>query len=756
MSRDPGTDIVFWTIGTVLTLALIIAGALFFGSIILLVLAVVGIAKAISWYVSLPKKQPAVGDVVPAQLSQPVFPTAEDFLDAHLQRLFQNSTKSSAPCFAIYEEMARVAFALYAAEDLANPLPPIPSGDLIHQGRYQDMLSERATRTADPTLTLALINNALASSFNSLIGHLPPMARGTSTTANVDATSACTVPLIDILPDIGRVVFETITPYFSREIDDLRLFKALRRQLDVDAAEASGVSYPAPVDDLVMPYEHKGSPAEIVRAYLHDTPLEDLFYVQVPFAIPDHPYRFEHTFCLGPSGSGKTTLLQQIVLDDLAKPDPPAMVIIDPKGLMVERLQRLDVFNSDTGRLKDRLIIVDPTTDPPPALNMFHPADKWNRMYADNVRRQIENQTISTYSYIFSSLESALTQKQTVAFTFAVRLLFTMQTANIHTLIDFLDDPAKTLAQSKFRLHIERLDETSRRFFQNDYYSTSFGETRQQIKARLYSILQRPEFVAMFSTPERKLDMFDCLQKRKIVLVNTAMSVLGSEGSQLFGRYMIALTLNAAFERISLKNKNLWNPAFLIIDEFQLFADEIKTPELLRLAREYNLGVTIAVQDMHGRPFNDSLRNAISTNTSIKYAASPEGVDINYAARDLRCDPEFLRQQTKTATHARFACYVRGLTERAVSISVPFGNTDDQPQMTHTAHARLIELNRERLTVPPAQPAPVPQPVSPAPVPASVAPSPPPASPTSASAAVAPPPANDPDAGAHTDAAAKW
>lgn len=413
-----------------------------------------------------------------------------------------------------------------------------------------------------------------------------------------------------------------------------------------------------------------------------------------PRPIPDH-IRYEHTLIVGGSGAGKTTLIQQLILDDLAKPDPPAMVIIDPKGLMIDRLQRLALFNPDNGRLKDRIVVIDPTQSP--ALNMFDPGTNRFRMYSDTVRRQIESQAISNFSYIFSSVGSKLTDKQSVPFTFVVRLLFTMKAATIHTLVDVLDDPAKTLAQSRFAPDIGRLDDMSRRFFANDYFTSNYSETRQQIKSRLFSLLMRPEFVEMFSRPERRLDMVECLQQRKIVLVNTSMGILGPEGSQTFGRYIIALVLNAAFARIAMPRKE-WNPAFLIVDEFQEYADELKTPELLRMAREYNLGVVMATQVLHGSPFNDALRNSMSVNTSIKYAAGVEAQDLGYMARDMRCQTDFITSRKRTATHANFACYVRNLLDHPMSIEVPLGNVDRQPQMTQSQLQRLLHLNAQRLT----------------------------------------------------------
>jgi energy-coupling factor transporter ATP-binding protein EcfA2 len=391
--------------------------------------------------------------------------------------------------------------------------------------------------------------------------------------------------------------------------------------------------------------------------------------------IPDH-IRFEHTHILGPSGSGKTTLIEHLILTDLAKPDPPAMVILDPKGLMVERISKLAIFND---RLKSRLVIVDPTTEPLPALNMFDPPPKGT-----------ENQVISNFAYIFSQARAPLTAKMVPLFTFAVRLMFAIPGANIFTLMDLFDDSPK---ERKFQHHIARLsDEASRRFFSNDFYSSIYAETRQQIKSRLYEIISRPELTEMFNAPVRKLDMFNCLQQRKIVLVNTGMMKLGPTGSQLLGRFIISSTLNAAYRR-SLIPRDQWNPAYLFVDEFQDFADDEKTPELLRLAREYNLGVVLAHQNMHSLELNDALRTTISTNTSIKYCSSPEAIDQAYMARDLRCDTDFLKLFTAPGT---FACFARGMNlQHPFLTTVQFGSIDRQPKMSAATHqAVFLEAKR--------------------------------------------------------------
>ena len=121
-------------------------------------------------------------------------------------------------------------------------------------------------------------------------------------------------------------------------------------------------------------------------------------------------------------------------------------------------------------------------------------------------------------------------------------------------------------------------------------------------------MLRVPAFDAMFSTHENKIDMFDHLQNGRVVLISSAKGILGTEGSQLFSRYMVALTLQAAFERITVP-KQQWHPALLVIDEAQDVVDEVKTQELLQQAREFKLGVTDRSPADQGSAYRGSFRN---------------------------------------------------------------------------------------------------------------------------------------------------
>jgi hypothetical protein len=127
-------------------------------------------------------------------------------------------------------------------------------------------------------------------------------------------------------------------------------------------------------------------------------------------------------------------------------------------------------------------------------------------------------------------------------------------------------------------------------------------------------VLQVPAFDRMFSTKQNKLDMFAAMQSRKVVLVNTSKALLKSDASTLFGRYMIALAMKAAYERVATQDRPA---AFLFIDEAADYFDE-NIEVLLSQARKFNVGIIVAHQHMD--QLTTELRSSLAANTSIKMA----------------------------------------------------------------------------------------------------------------------------------------
>ena len=385
------------------------------------------------------------------------------------------------------------------------------------------------------------------------------------------------------------------------------------------------------------------------------------------------------------------------------------MVIVDSTGAMVQRIQRLAVFNH---RLKDRLLIIDPELDPVPALNPFDVANDRFARYSATDKERLQTEIIDLFNYVFSTVNNPLTTRMQTAFAFMVRLLLSIPSANIHTLLQLLDDDPKggVYEQATFRPHIDKMDPTTQHFFKVQYYTGRDGGLREQIRARVFDILRVPAFERMF-VGVNKVDFFSEINRGAIIVVNTSENLL-KEGSTTFGRYIIARVMAAAFERAPMPPETR-RPTFLIVDEAAQYFDET-FDKLLNRVRQFKLGVVIAFQNT--QQANDKLKASIASSTAVKYAAGTSFDDARWLAREMRCDPDFILAQKRDGRPpkwAQFACYVRNFTSSAVSLKVPFFTLEQMPQMTDAEHAQLLERNRARVTAP----ASVPERVPPAPPP---------------------------------------
>lgn len=430
---------------------------------------------------------------------------------------------------------------------------------------------------------------------------------------------------------------------------------------------------------VVAPHASKLAPADMMHAYLDGTPLLPFFEMPVPFAIPKEA-RFEHCHVIGGTGHGKTQLLQTLALADFDDPTNAAVVVIDSQGDMIKKLSRLARFGDN-----DRLVIVDPSdTDFPLALNVFDIQKERLGAMTLGQREQILAGIIELYDYIFGAIGADLTQKQSVVFRYITRLMLDIPGANIQTLRQLMED------EKPFRPYIERLTGTTRAFFDNEFSDRSFVSTKQQIRRRLYGILSNPTFERLFSSDKNKLDMVGALNTGKVVLINTAKDVLKSEASSFFGRYMIALVMQAAFERAAVP-EHARRPAFLYIDEAADYFDA-NIDTLLIQARKFRLGVTMAHQFLD--QLTPGLRASVMTNPAIRFAGGVSRKDANALDSDMRTTGDFLMAMRKRADATEFACYVRNVTAAAVKLDIPLGRVEREPVMNDALYQAVIARSR--------------------------------------------------------------
>jgi hypothetical protein len=444
---------------------------------------------------------------------------------------------------------------------------------------------------------------------------------------------------------------------------------------------------------IVAPKDCELPAPELITAYLGGTPLAAFAQTPLPFAIPQ-ARRFEHCHILGGTGHGKTQLLQTLMLADFDDSSRPAVVAIDSQGDMVRTLSRLQRFDPEHD---DRLIILDPAdTAWPLRLNMFD----INRARIDalslGAREQILAGIVELYDYIFGSLLGAeLTQKQSVVFRYIARLMLEVPDANIQTLRQLMEEKQF----SSFAPYIAKLRGTTRAFFENEFADRSFTATKQQIRRRLYGVLSNPTFERMFSHPKNAFDMKAAFDGGKVVLINTAKDVLKSEASAIFGRYMIALAMQAALERAA-DPESSRRPAFLYIDEAADYFDQ-NIDTLLIQARKYKVGITLAHQ--HLDQLTPSLRASIMTNPAVRFVGGVSEKDAHALDADMRTTSDFLMGMRKRATDTEFACYVRNYTASALVLRVPLGRAEREPRMELTAYASLKDRVRRQVAAPIAE-----------------------------------------------------
>ncbi|MCF6200304.1 MAG: type IV secretion system DNA-binding domain-containing protein [Hyphomicrobiaceae bacterium] len=423
-------------------------------------------------------------------------------------------------------------------------------------------------------------------------------------------------PLIEMAKDPAHLVEQLFIYLECDSARESKLFQDIAERLFLNMLSANHITmqdYQAnprlmrlSVDDFMKTL----SPAEVVEKLFAGTPLHQLLLTEVPLSVSEE-IRFEHMHILAGTGHGKTQTLQHLIVQDLQRPtaEIPAMVILDSQGDMLNKLQRLALFDPTIEKsLARRLLIVDPSdVEFAPSLNLFDIQSERLKNYSQKDREQVLAGIIEIYDYIFGGLLGAeLTQKQAMVFRFLAQLMLSIPGSTIHTLRDLLIDA------SPFMQYVALLPETARGFFEAQFFQHGYKATREQILRRLYGVLQNPSFERMFAGAENRLDLFDVLNEGGIVLVNTAKYFMKTESSSMFGRYIIALTFKAAMERAILPEQQR-RPTFLWIDEASEYFDD-KIDDLLIQARKYKLGLVMAHQYLGQLP--KGLPASIMTNTS--------------------------------------------------------------------------------------------------------------------------------------------
>lgn len=504
--------------------------------------------------------------------------------------------------------------------------------------------------------------------------------------------------LADVLDRPALAVEELLIAIAHDKDEQHGLFEPLIAALHDNLFVASNIRYEDRATSkkpLIFPTKSREQLQHLPEIYLAETPFLKIFQSPVPVDIPNET-RFEHTHVVAGTGHGKTQLFQYLISQDLDEvaAGRASVVVIDSQGDLIDNISHLDVFASG-GRLADRLVHIDPTDVAfPVALNMFDMnTDAPNPLEQE----KLLNSVLELYDYIFGSLLGAeLTQKQGVIFRYVARLLLMIPGASIQHLRRLMEDGGF----SDFAEYVPKLDSpTARAFFEIEFNSREFDATKKQVRRRLWGILENKTFEHMFSYPETKLRLSEEMNAGKVILINTSKDLLKQTGTEIFGRFFVALITQAALERASIpKSKRL--PTFVYIDEANDYfqGGDQNLPVILEQARKYRISMTLAHQYLD--QLDAKLRASFAANTSIKIMGGVSDKDAKAFANEMRTSPETISAMRKFDDHAEFAISVKNVTAGAMRLRVPFGHMERMTRMSDDDFAKVREEQRKLYCVP--------------------------------------------------------
>jgi hypothetical protein len=467
-----------------------------------------------------------------------------------------------------------------------------------------------------------------------------------------DIPATATVPLYDVIDDMGEFILDCGIPLLLPDS-----CYQLKKQCWENEARMNGLTLRERREGkkMLRPDERTESAEELVKLYFAHTPFLEFFYTQIPFRIERERFN-EHGAIFARSGHGKTRALRSFIAQFLQEPDPPAMFLIDSLGALIEGIDRLEIFNTT---LRNRLVILDPSRpEYMPRLNLFTGIQSDELIF-----------------YLFKAIDQSFTQRQATMASYLMEYMRHVPSPDLLKLVELCK--AK---ENPYPELLPRLSRFARLFFEQEFFASGKGadpfvaQTKAQIGQRLFTLGRMPKFNEMFSASGGIFDAYEHMQRKSVVLINTdARSTLagglGQEGSAIFGRYILALCLEAA----RIRPRHQRHLALIFLDEAKAYMDE-QAALILSDARQFGLGMMLASQNPH--QLEEGVRKEINTNTSIRMLGNLDYATASQYSKDMFCQPEFILKTKKyDYSHAEWATFVSGM-DHAVKVDMPYSTIE--------------------------------------------------------------------------------
>ncbi|HVW82851.1 MAG TPA: type IV secretion system DNA-binding domain-containing protein [Candidatus Paceibacterota bacterium] len=331
---------------------------------------------------------------------------------------------------------------------------------------------------------------------------------------------------------------------------------------------------------------------------------------RTPFGIKARD-RERHMYVIGKTGMGKSTLLENMAIQDIRNGE--GLAFIDPHGSAVDKL--LDYIPEE--RLKDVIYFAPFDLEQPIAFNVMEDVGYDKRhLVVSGLMATFKKIWVDAWSarmeYILSNTLLALLEYPDATL-LGVNRMYTDKEYRKKVVANVKDPLVKSFWEDEFANYGDRYTQ----------------EATPAIQNKIGQFTSNPLIRNIIGQPKSSFDIRECMDNRKILLINLSKGLVGDTNMKLLGSMLTTRIFLGAMSRAELDERSLKRSAkfYFYVDEFQNFANETFA-EILSEARKYNLNLLIAHQ--YVEQMEEEVRAAVFGNvgTTVAFRVGPFDAEV--------------------------------------------------------------------------------------------------------------------------------